>query len=51
MVAVAEKVNLKIRPLGDRALVERLEADQKTPAGLSSQEPRKKSPKKALFAR
>lgn len=34
MVAVAEKVSVKIRPLGDRALVERLEADQRSPGGI-----------------
>ena len=32
--ATAEKVHLKIRPLGDRVLVERLEADQKSPGGI-----------------
>lgn len=34
MAAVAERVNIKIRPLGDRALVERVEADQKSPGGI-----------------
>jgi len=34
MAAVAEKVNLKIRPIGDRALVERVEADLKSPGGI-----------------
>jgi chaperonin GroES len=34
MVAVAEKVNVKITPLGDRVLVERIEADQKSPGGI-----------------
>ncbi len=34
MVAVADKVNVKIKPLGDRALVERVEADQKSPGGI-----------------
>jgi chaperonin GroES len=34
MVAVAEKVNVKITPLGDRVLVERIEADQRSPGGI-----------------
>lgn len=34
MAAVAERVRVKIRPLGDRALVERVEADQKSPGGI-----------------
>ncbi len=34
MAALAERVNLKIKPLGDRALVERLEADLKSPGGI-----------------
>jgi chaperonin GroES len=34
MAAVAEKVDIKIRPLGDRVLVERLEADKTTPGGI-----------------
>ncbi len=34
MVAVAEKVNVKISPLGDRVLVERIEADQRSPGGI-----------------
>jgi len=34
MVAVAEKVNVKVRPLGDRVLIERIEADQRSPGGI-----------------
>ena len=34
MAAVAEKVNVKITPLGDRVLVERIEADQRSPGGI-----------------
>ncbi len=33
-MAVAEKVNLKIRPLSDRILVERVEADELSPGGI-----------------
>lgn len=34
MVAVAQNVHVKITPLGDRVLVERIEADQKSPGGI-----------------
>jgi chaperonin GroES len=34
MAEVADKVRLKVVPLGDRALVERVEADHKSPGGI-----------------
>ena len=43
MVAVAEKVNVKITPLGDRVLVERIEADQNHQGVLCFPEPERKA--------
>jgi chaperonin GroES len=47
MAAVAEKISLKIRPLGDRALVERVEADQMSSGGIVL--PGKEKPQKGVI--
>jgi len=49
MVALAEKVDVKIRPLGDRALVERLEADQRSPGGIVIPGTAKEKPQEGII--
>lgn len=49
MAEVADKVHLKIVPLGDRALVERIEADQKTPGGIVIPGTAKEKPQEGII--
>jgi chaperonin GroES len=47
MAATATKSKVKVRPLGDKILVQRLEADDKTTSGIFLPESAKEKPQEA----